>query len=471
MSASSRIAVAGLLLGLTLMALPAHAQETRLAAEFRREKEHLQESCGLSFKQVTGCVTGLVTGSPLHVALGSLAPQNGFALGAAFGTSHAPNETWRLSWSADAVHTLGNSWRAGAFMKLIHTPSPVITLAAPSSTTGPTDDLAVRPHTIISLYTQATSLERVSYFGLGPSSARSDKAVYGLRHIVAGGSVIAPVNGWQPARRLNLSVVAELNARFFTVRDGTSDDVPPVSTRFSRATAPGLDDQPAFFQMGEGVRLMPRIGRYFGLNYLLGTQQFVAADEHSSFQRWRLDLGHDITFYGTSRPADVRDTNTPNDCATSPGADRCAPVSRNRRGSLNLRVLYLTSSTASGQQVPFYLQPTLGGSDINGRPSLPSYEDYRFRAPNLLLLQQTVEHSIWGPVGAWLQADEGQVALARGDLWLGSLKRTIAAGLTIRAGGFPMLVVSYATGGGEGHHVAFTMSTSLLGGSSRPPLD
>jgi hypothetical protein len=47
--------------------------------------------------------------------------------------------------------------------------------------------------------------------------------------------------------------------------------------------------------------------------------------------------------------------------------------------------------------VPFYFQQTLGGQDINRVMALPSYHDYRYRAPSLLLLQESFEHSIWGP--------------------------------------------------------------------------
>ena len=36
--------------------------------------------------------------------------------------------------------------------------------------------------------------------------------------------------------------------------------------------------------------------------------------------------------------------------------------------------------------MPFYLQPTLGGSDINGERRLASFNDYFFRAPNVLLM-------------------------------------------------------------------------------------
>src|SRR5438045_2873976 len=60
---------------------------------------------------------------PCRVALGSLAPQNGFAFGLAFVEHYTPNESWRLSWNADAVATPSGSWRGGAYMKLVHTPA------------------------------------------------------------------------------------------------------------------------------------------------------------------------------------------------------------------------------------------------------------------------------------------------------------------------------------------------------------
>ena len=64
--------------------------------------------------------------------------------------------------------------------------------------------------------------------------------------------------------------------------------------------------------------------------------------------------------------------------------------------------------------MPFYFQPTLGGADLNGSPSLSSYQDYRFRAPNLLLLQGTFEHSLYGPLGFSFGVDGGKSGI---DPW------------------------------------------------------
>ena len=121
--------------------------------------------------------------------------------------------------------------------------------------------------------------------------------------------------------------------------------------------------------------------------------------------------------------------------------------------------------------MPFYFQPTLGGADINGNSSLSSYQDYRFRAPNVMLLRESFEHSIWNwPVGFTLMADQGKVALIRGDLGSNPWFHSFSTGLTLRAGGFPQVYLLFSWGGNEGHHTIANMNTSLLGGATRPSL-
>src|SRR4029078_11749521 len=115
--------------------------------------------------------------------------------------------------------------------------------------------------------------------------------------------------------------------------------------------------------------------------------------------------------------------------------------------------------TPANHEVPFYFQPTLGGGDLNGNVALGSYQDYRFRAPNVMFIRESIEHSVWGPIGATFFADEGTFASTRGDLtrdWLHS----ISMGLTIRAGGFPFIAFLYSRGGTEGTHVSFLVNTS-----------
>jgi len=112
----------------------------------------------------------------------------------------------------------------------------------------------------------------------------------------------------------------------------------------------------------------------------------------------------------------------------------------------------------------------MGGQNIDNELALGSNQDYRFRAPNLLLFQETFEHSIWGPFGFKFLADQGTVAVSSTDIGFGDFKHRFAAGFTLRAGGFPMVSLMFAWGGPEGHHTILNMNTSLLGGSSRPSL-
>src|ERR1700732_4094373 len=51
----------------------------------------------------------------------------------------------------------------------------------------------------------------------------------------------------------------------------------------------------------------------------------------------------------------------------------------------------------------------------------------------LLLLQESFEHSIWGPFGVKLMADQGRVALTRSDLGFSDLRQSYAAGSSLRA--------------------------------------
>ncbi len=121
--------------------------------------------------------------------------------------------------------------------------------------------------------------------------------------------------------------------------------------------------------------------------------------------------------------------------------------------------------------MPFYLDPTIGGSDLNGTALLPSLPDYRFRGPNLMVLRGTFEHSIYKwPIGAKFMVDEGRVALRPGDLGFSHLAHSYAAGLTVHAGGLPVVDLLFAWGGHEGTHTIANVSTSLLGGTARPSL-
>ena len=463
---------------LLLVSTAALAQESWVHADFRREGERVADACKFhSFMSVGSCAYTLFTDHPLHIAAGSMPPQNGFGLGASY-VATRNTKNWRLSWNADAVGATSGAWRAGGYLTLVHTPFEPVHVTTPTPTAPGEQpakpkkhEVRIHPYTVFNLYAQAISLNKLNFFGLGNDSSLRGASLFGMTQTIVGANVTKPVYEWPSISKLNLSLFGEINGRFVSIRGESSSSVPSIYDRYNEGTAPGLSSQPAFVQLGEGIRIKPVIGDHLELNYAGSFQEFVAPSSRNTFERWNVDLNHTFYLYGYTESGPKTSTMTgPDECA--PSGEKCPSVShsRNLNGSIGVR-LFLSESMNSPSVVPFYFQQTLGGQDINSSLALGSYQDYRFRAPNLLLLQENFEHSIWGPFGVKFMADQGRVALTRGDLGFSHLRHSYAAGLTLRAGGFPMVSLMFAWGGPEGHHNIFNMGSSLLGGSARPRLD
>jgi hypothetical protein len=446
-----------------LAALPACAVDN--------EASRLSESCG-AFK-ILPCLTGLFTDHPFHIAVGSLPPGNGFAAGPALTFTHHTKPkhipgpdgdtttSWRFNWDGDVVGSANQSWRAGVYMKARYTredPTKVVDGPAPS---GGNEDL--RPKIwIFSGYAETSSLQKLMFYGIGQGSSRTNLVYYGMRETIVGGNAAIPLS-----RKINLKLFGEANARVVSIRPNTMERGPSIEQVFAPASF-DVGNQRAFAQFGEGIRMAPALGDRIVLNYAMTFQEFASGSK-SSFERLVLDLGHEYRLHTKTKPAPPVDFNGPNSCL---GADRntCPEpgTSRNLVGSLGVRFVLNESFVPAGNSVPFYFQPTLGGSNINGENFLPSYADYRFRGPNMMVVRESFEHSIGKlPVGFIFLADQGKVGVTR-DFAGGGLAHSFGAGLTLRAGGFPVLSVLFAWGGKEGTHTLAQVSTSLLGGGGRP---
>jgi hypothetical protein len=449
-----------------LLIVPLYAQESQLGAEFRREAEHLKSGCSsFSFGTLASCGQILFTGQPLHIAVGSIAPGNGVAGGLALVSHWTPNESWRMSWDADAVASSNGSWRAGAYLTAIFTKRRGITVSTGGSA-APRSTLAITERPVFHAYAQGTSLNKIGYFGLGPDTRDFNRSFFGMRETIVGANAV-----WPLINQINLAVFGEANGRFVDIRGAHGYSSPSIEQIYSEATAPGLIRQPAFAQFGEGVRVRPNLAAgYVRLNYSFAFQQYVAPSSSFSFRRITTDLGHQFPLYRKTRTYLPRDFNGPNDCSADVTVHQCPAITRNLEGSFGFRFLLTESFVPTGNVVPFYFDPTIGGSDINGVPWLPSYQDYRFRGPNLMVLRATFEHSIYGPLGVTFMRDDGKVTLRREDIDFSHLAHSYAAGLTLRAGGLPLVYLLFAWGGHEGHHTTASISNSLLGASPRPSL-
>jgi hypothetical protein len=435
-------------------------------------------SCFSPFKPIS-CATTLFTDHPFHISASSLAPGNGFGAGGAFTFSFHPKEkhitgpdgvsittkSWRTTLDGDAVASSNKSWRAGIYLTALYTVQPPTVVVQGLAPAGGAD---LRPKSwLFNSYVETDSLNKLTFYGIGQDSLRSNLSYYGMRETVAGGNTALPLG-----RRLNFRLFAEANARVVDLRSNTTEGGPSIEQIFTPVTAPGLGDQKAFGQFGEGIRLAPTIGPRLSLNYAMTFQEYAAPGK-SSFERLVVDLGHEFQLHGKSVPKPPS-FNGPNSCARADGNNSDCPkptMSENVEGSLSFRFLLNQSFVPSGNAVPFYFQPTLGGGNINGENTLPTYADYRFRGPDLMLFRGTFEHSLGKlPVGFIFMADAGKVAMNAGDLRFSNLTKSFAAGLTLHAGGFPVLSFLFAFGGNEGTHPLAQVNSSLLGGGGRPSL-
>ena len=487
-----------LLLVLGIATVSAGAQsESRLQRDFRVEGEALKACTTFSFASLTDCGQTLVMGQPMHIAVGSLAPQDGFGAGLAFVEHKDFASEWRANWDVDALATANGSWRAGGYMKAYRLAGSKISMQFPGEGKSASTTPLFTSAPLFNLYSQSISLNRVDYYGLGPNTIPQSHATFGITENITGVSMVLPVSGaLAPAK---LAIVAELNGRFPSLRPGTDATLPSVDLLFNEMTAPGLTHQAAYLQPSEGLRIEPALFKdHIRLNYFLQFQQFIAPSSSAySFRRWNGDFSHEIPLYKlfpsplsakyTPNRASLLQYDGPDDCsgsgsnistkraaAAKPVAARPCPIvstTQKLEGSISLRAFISESFADRGSVVPFYFSPTIGGSDINGTSMLASYPDYRFRGSDLLLFRGTIEHSIGKlPIGALFSVDESKIGVRRDDVSLDHLRHTFAAGFTVHAGGLPVISLLFAWGGAEGSHATAVVSPSLLGGTSRPSL-
>ena len=129
------------------------------------------------------------------------------------------------------------------------------------------------------------------------------------------------------------------------------------------------------------------------------------------------------------------------------------PVTPGRHWVLALRGWLVSSDVPIGNEVPFYMLPSLGGNN-----SLRSYDDYRFHDQNLLLTNVESRWALWTHLDGALFLDAGNVGPRVQDLNLDKL--SVGGGLRLHTGTstFARLDVAF---GAEGWNAIFRTSDPL----------
>jgi hypothetical protein len=246
---------------------------------------------------------------------------------------------------------------------------------------------------------------QVPFYGLGNDSIKDDRVNYGLRSLDVGGSAAFKPVPWY-------RIGAGITSRGMENREGLGRR-PSIETRHSALTAPGLFSEPRYRQATVFTaidwRESPGYTRRGGL-YAIALDEFRDSDDSFTFRLIEADLRQYI------------------------------PILK-EQWVLAFRALVQTTDTDSGQVIPYYLLPSLGGAH-----TLRGYGDFRFQDKHLLLLSAEYR---WLPsrvVDMAIFVDSGKVTAERRDLDLDGLKTTYGIGIRFHGPTFTPLRADLARG-------------------------
>jgi hypothetical protein len=267
--------------------------------------------------------------------------------------------------------------------------------------------------------TATTHLAQERFFGAGLMSARADETSFALDRRESRIDTTLTATRW-----LQLSAGAGLAN--LKVADGAARRVPGISTRWNGDAAPGLLSAARFSLVSVSAtadwRDVPGNPRRGGRYHVQLERHSDRTQHRYSFNRVNVELEQHLAWWRSQRV-------------------------------LTLRGFAVLSEPDRGNDVPFYLQPTLGGSRV-----LRGFVTDRFRDRNLIAFQAEYGWDIWPFLGAVLFYESGAVAHDREELTLKNLKRDYGIGFRLGSARTIALRTDVALGSGEGTRIAMRFS-------------
>jgi len=267
----------------------------------------------------------------------------------------------------------------------------------------------------------------INYFGIGADTAKAAQTDYRLQSVDAAGSATVRVRDW-------LAVGGTAGyLRGTGVKPGLSSIYPSTTTRFDDVSAPGLSVRPDYVHSEVFIeadsRDVPGYPTDGGI-YHVGFANFHDMDSgHWTFNRVDMDAAQYVPF-------------------------------AHQNSIIALRGRVTLSQAANGNDVPFFLLPSLGGAN-----TLRGYADYRFRDRNAADFSAEYRWPlVFRALDGAVFADAGTVAPTATGLWSGSLHRDYGIGLRLHTASRSIARIDIAKGS-EGVRVVATLSAAL--GSSR----
>lgn len=365
----------------------------------------------------------LFTGDGVHPVAGSIVPGSGFAGGLGLGLNRAlQSKPLRFSTNVEARGSTGGFWEVGGTLNILGS--------------SQTDD---NRHIHGTLFAEHRSLLQLSYFGLGNTSLVANQSVYGLEDTTVGGTISIPLPG-------AIEISGDLEGLWTSPAPFHGSAIPSIEQIFTPANTPSLDTSTNYVVSGVSIDWLHPL------------------DEcQHCWYRTDVTGGFHLFHEASGAPYSFRRFNVAWTQTVHPFPDSSTDF-----GTVSI-VGHLTESAApAGNSVPFYLDPTIGGTDLNNYDVIRSYRDYRFRAPNALTFQGEYTRPIYDPLGFLFFYDVGKVAQSRGDLDISHMRHSFGLGLTVQIGGATLFKFYYAWAGREGTHTNYTGNTNNFAGENPP---
>jgi len=300
----------------------------------------------------------------------------------------------------------------------------------------------------INIYARNRSLPVMTFYGLGPNTNVNNSVKFSQRDTSAGIEITTPFPevSW-------LSAGAKVEGLWPSVGGVTGTNVISIEQQYTEQTAPGLTSQPPMTH--ERIFLHPhkRFLERFELNYNVAYNFYQDSNTgHYSFRRFETSVEH--RFY--------------------PEKKKHGGVIDQNYFSVVWR--YSVSEASAGNAVPFYLQETIGGTDIDNQPSLRAFKDYRFRGPDLMTVKAEYDRklcaecapckeglirTVCSHLGLVLAYDAGKVASRNSDLDFAGMHQSFGGGVAIYLGKDVIFRMAVALGGGEGVHPYFGIANFI----------
>ena len=232
------------------------------------------------------------------------------------------------------------------------------------------------------------------FFGIGADSLQEDRTSYLQQGVESTADVI-----WRPIGNVELG--GGISAMRLEIGAGTDTRYASIGSLFDTHSLPGYVDEATYLRKDASVAydwrdnpLHPRAGGRYAVQYSHYTDQDLG---QFGFNRIAVDLHQYVPL--------------PNQYRT-----------------LALRAGAVLTDPHAGQEVPFYFQPTLGGSQ-----TLRGFREFRFRDSNAMMF--TAEYrweAAWLLDGA-LFVDAGQVAADRRDFSFRDLDVSYGIGFRVHS--------------------------------------